>query len=172
MPIKLIIGLGNPGARYANTYHNAGLLFVQYFEKHREKLTSGYPTSHFTLLTSTVFMNESGSFVAAALRKRRLKPADLILVHDDSDIALGAYKLSFGRGAAGHKGAADVIRALGTNQFSRLRIGVRRDRRQGKAERFVLERIAAEDRAALVSAFSAAAAAVAQGNGAAATRRG
>ncbi len=156
MAVKLVIGLGNPGARYRNTYHNVGHLAIDYFESQKENLRS--QISNLQLIKTDCFMNESGAFVRAALRKRRLKPGELLLAHDDSDIALGSYKISFGRGAAGHRGVADVIAALGAADFSRLRIGVRRDRSQGKAERFVLRRITEPDRATLEAAFSAAAA--------------
>ncbi len=67
-------------------------------------------------------MNESGSAVARPLRT---SPSTLLLIHDDSDLPLGSYRLMFGRGAAGHHGVESVIKALGTKEFWRLRVGVR-----------------------------------------------
>lgn len=70
-------------------------------------------------------MNESGKFVKEALKKARVQPHELLVVHDDADIILGRYKISFGRNSAGHRGAQNVIDQLKTNQFCRLRIGIR-----------------------------------------------
>ncbi|MEK9180347.1 MAG: aminoacyl-tRNA hydrolase [Patescibacteria group bacterium] len=115
----LFIGLGNPGANYANTYHNAGFLFADHLSD-----VSGQ-VSNVAIIKSSTFMNASGEFVKKALKKHGLKPENLVLVHDDSDIELGNYKLSFGRNSAGHKGAGSAIKSLGTKNFWRLRIGIR-----------------------------------------------
>lgn len=146
--IKLILGLGNPGARYAKTYHNAGRLTVQALLK-----ISGAPeaelratpwfsyakTSDGILAESKVFMNHSGRAARAALKLFHLTPAELLVVQDDSDLALGKTKLVFGRGAAGHHGVESIIQELGSNQFWRLRIGTRA--RPGKAGEFALRRM-------------------------------
>ena len=144
--IKLIIGLGNPGEQYKNTYHNAGVLFIEY-------LKNALVASGQTLVASNAYMNESGSFVARELKKRGLKPEALLIAHDDSDIELGKFKLSFGRGAAGHKGAESVIKVLRTGDFWRLRIGIRpgagsgkRETKRPKAKEFVLKKITAAHR--------------------------
>ena len=120
--IKLVIGLGNPDSRYENTYHNVGFLFVDGLRKSNE-----LPKSQ--ILKSDAYMNLSGSFVARELKKRGLKPDELLVVHDDSDINLDKYKFSFGRGAAGHHGIESVIKALGTKNFWRLRLGIRQETR-------------------------------------------
>lgn len=85
--LKLIIGLGNPDKKYERTYHNAGFLFVDYLNK-RQMLNDEYQT-----LKSDVFMNQSGNFVKTALKKYsasngKIKPDELLIVHDDSDIEL------------------------------------------------------------------------------------
>ena len=114
---KLIIGLGNPSTgsgrvpdKYENTYHNVGHLFVDFLGKGTK---------------SDVFMNQSGKFVKEALKKHKIKPENLLVVHDDSDIELGCYKLSFGRNSAGHRGVQNIIDQLKTKNFWRLRIGIR-----------------------------------------------
>lgn len=162
--IKLIIGLGNPGRQYENTYHNAGYLFLEFLNKTYKSYWSN--RSYKSYRTDT-FMNESGRFINSILKKTNTKPENLLLVHDDSDIALGQYKLQFGRGAAGHKGVASVIKALKTEDFWRLRIGIRpispigligpispigRIRRL-KADEFVLKKISPAHRLILEKGF-------------------
>ena len=135
--VKLVIGIGNPGKEYEKTYHNVGFLFVDYLD--------GCQMSNVKcqMSKSDVFMNQSGDFVAGALKKYRVKPEEILIVHDDSDIELGKYKLSFGRGSAGHKGAESIIKSLGAKNFWRLRIGVRPQKSKQKAEKFVLKKITA-----------------------------
>ncbi len=108
--IKLIIGLGNPDPKYENTYHNVGRLFIDFWGKG---------------VKSEVFMNKSGEFVKEQVKKNKIKPENLLIVHDDSDIELGFYKLSFGRNSAGHRGVQNIIDQLKTKNFWRLRIGIR-----------------------------------------------
>lgn len=170
MSLKLIIGLGNPDKKYANTYHNVGILFINYLKN--TPVASGPDTKSgsrlpyqkeelrrrgYTLVASNVYMNESGRFVAQALKKHNVRPDELLVAHDDSDIALGSFKISFGRGAAGHKGAESVIRALKTKNFRRARIGIRPEEQDGgkrkKAEEFVLKRLSPKNRGVLEKVF-------------------
>lgn len=144
--IKIIIGLGNPGKEYENTYHNAGSLFVDYLKKYA-------PDAKFQILNSNAFMNEAGLFVRKSLKKYGVKPKNLLVAHDDSDIAFGKYKISFNRGAAGHKGVESVIANLGGEEFWRLRIGVRRAREKGQASAFVLKKIGKTEREILGKTF-------------------
>jgi len=146
---KLIIGLGNPDKKYANTYHNVGFLLADFLKPH-----TPYPIPY-TLLKSEVFMNQSGSFVLKALKQNNAKPDELLIIHDDSDIELGKYKLSFGRGAAGHHGVESIISALKTKNFWRLRIGVRspKETMRKKADEFVLKKISKADKALLEKTF-------------------
>ncbi len=146
--IKLIIGLGNPDKKYEKTYHNVGFLVVGYLDKKP-------PNSN--LLKSDVFMNQSGNFVKKALKKYGVKPEELMIVHDDADIELGKYKLSFARNSAGHKGAQSIIDSLGTKDFWRLRIGIGKKAglpRKAKAGDFVLKKITKSDWEILQKTFS------------------
>lgn len=147
--IKLIIGLGNPEKVYENTYHNAGALFVD-----RLKTTALFHKPD-QILKSGVFMNESGNFVKKETKKRNLPPSALLVAQDDSDITLGTYKMSFDSGAAGHKGTASIIKALETQKFWRLRIGIRpkSGKKRVKAEEFVLKQISAGDKKELAAVF-------------------
>lgn len=88
-------------------------------------------------------MNESGSFVLKALKKSDVKHAELLIIQDDSDIEIGKYKFSFGRGSAGHKGIESIIKSLKTKNFWRLRIGIAKPAaaKKIKAEELVLKKI-------------------------------
>ncbi len=109
---KVIIGLGNPDEEYAQTYHNIGHLFVDFFKQGNALKTDAY-------------MNESGKYVKEALKKHNAKPDQLLVAHDDADIEIGKYKISFARNAGGHRGVQNIIDQLKTNAFWRLRIGIR-----------------------------------------------
>lgn len=160
MNVRLIIGLGNPDPEYANTYHNIGFLAVDYLSKNP-------PISNYQLpiTKSDVYMNESGKFVAKEIKKAGAKPEELLVVHDDSDIELGKYKLSFGRGAAGHHGVESVQTTLKTKNFWRLRIGIRPAEKKSlpagrqapekrlKAGDFVLKKITPADKKILEKTF-------------------
>jgi PTH1 family peptidyl-tRNA hydrolase len=147
--VKLIIGLGNPDPEYGSTYHNVGHLFV-------EALIAARPKTERKMLTTDAYMNESGACVSRALKKYGLKPADLLVVQDDSDIPIGSYKISFGRNAGGHRGVQNVIDHLGTNGFWRLRVGIRpvSERRRQKAEDLVLKKISPADRKKIEAIFA------------------
>lgn len=150
--IKLIVSLGNPDKKYLNTYHNVGFLFLDSLVLENPDITLKYE-----LLKSEVFMNESGIFVEKILKKHGAKPEELLVVHDDSDLELGTYKLQFGRGAAGHHGVESVQQHLKTKNFWRLRIGVRpspAEAPRAKAGEFVLRKITAKDKSTLEKVFS------------------
>ena len=147
--IKLIIGLGNPDPEYHETYHNTGHLFIDYLK------SRGYPARpNFELLKTDVYMNQSGRYIKEALKKYKLQPEEILIVHDDADIPLGMFRLSFGRGSAGHQGVESIINALGTKNFWRLRPGIRKKR--GKAGEFILKPIGRKDYSLLKEAFMAA----------------
>ena len=150
---KLIIGLGNPDKKYLNTHHNVGLIFIKYL---KDQNPYSLP---YTLLASNTYMNESGKFVVKELKKSGAPPEALLIVHDDSDIELGKYKLSFGRGSAGHHGIESIQTTLKTKDFWRLRIGIRPINpigpvnRRPKAGDFVLKKISSENKKILEKVF-------------------
>ena len=144
--IKLIIGLGNPEIKYQNTYHNVGHQFINHV---KENLRA----TRYQSLTTDCSVNQSGLFIQKTLNYYHFNPENLLIVHDDSDITLGKYKFSFSRSSAGHKGINSVIQNLNTKDFWRLRIGIRPKEYRGKAEKFVLKKISAQNREVLKTTF-------------------
>ena len=154
MKTIIISGLGNPGKEYAKPRHNAGFLFTDYI---RSINRDNFPDWEFNkkingdisagkvdgkkiiLFKPQTFMNLSGTAVSAAKKYYKVKLEDIIVVHDEIDLPLGSFRFSVGSSAAGHKGAENIIDALGTKNFLRLRIGV--DNRGDKkipTEKYVL----------------------------------
>ncbi|OGG63565.1 hypothetical protein A3D66_02405 [Candidatus Kaiserbacteria bacterium RIFCSPHIGHO2_02_FULL_50_9] len=132
----IVIGLGNPGEEYARTRHNAGRIAVSQFrelesfeaftenKKYRSYIADGLiGKEKVLLLLPETFMNKSGLAAAAAVKSKKVAEK-LIVVHDDLDLPLGKFKISFGRSSGGHRGVESIIRALKTKDFVRLRIGV------------------------------------------------
>lgn len=154
---KIIVGTGNPGKEYERTYHNIGIAAVEKmsgmdsdkFKKPfsiRRGKSFGYFLNDGTVYVRPLtYMNESGRAVSAAAKYFDAKPENILVIHDDSDIETGKYKLDFGRGSAGHNGVRSIMEYLGTENFWRLRIGIRGEKK-GKAGDFVLDKITPEDR--------------------------
>jgi len=165
-PFKLIIALGNPGEEYDDTYHNAGFLALDRFmeqaadeKKIAWKQVKGtfkyFKNDDAIWAKPLVFMNDSGRAVQAALAYLKLPAEEMLVVHDDSDLAIGEYKLSFDHGSAGHNGVKSIIEHLGTQKFWRLRIGIRPDTvetRRAKAGEFVLRKINKENQGRILEA--------------------
>ncbi len=164
---KIIAGLGNPGKEYENTYHNAGFLAVDYFINKVKRLSLKtvkdkkfeYAKNGNAIFVKTLtYMNESGLPMKNSLKYFKAVPDELLVMHDDSDILLGEYKLSFERGSGGHKGIESIINHLKTNKFWRIRIGIRPPAKSGtprkKAVEFVLKKISPSHKRLLMSAFA------------------
>lgn len=139
--MKLVCGLGNPGARYARTRHNAGFMAVEAFalplgasfgERWNSRIARVSVDREDVLVQEPLtFMNLSGHAVSAAARFFRIAKEDVLIVHDDVDLPLGRLMLKFGGGDGGHKGIRSVIEQFGTRDFARLRVGVGRPATQG-----------------------------------------
>jgi len=147
--VKLIVGLGNPGARYENTKHNVGFLVLEAFAlKHQLSFSKGQgkaltsrghwspsgETISFLLAKPQTFMNLSGHSVQSLLSYYKILPSDFILIYDDLDLALGRIRLKKRGGAGGHRGVASVIQEIGTDQFIRIKIGIEKDPRINAAD--------------------------------------
>ena len=134
--IKAIVGLGNTGGEYQKTYHNVGNFVAE--ELKRLAMASGKDLEIYPLAG---FMNESGGPVTKWLKMNNLATDAVVVAHDDSDLLIGSYKLVRGGGSAGHKGIESLTAHFGTDDFWRLRIGVRDPAEQirKKAGEFVLE---------------------------------
>ena len=171
--MKLIVGLGNPGLRYAETRHNAGFLVVERFA---ERARIGLELERFHglfgsgkvagedvgLLLPGTFMNRSGEAVGAALELLSgLDPAaDLLVVFDDLDLPFGRLRMRRFGGAGGHRGVEDLVRVLGHGDFPRLRFGVGRPPEDVDPVDWVLSPFTPDQAAALSPALDAAATAV------------
>jgi PTH1 family peptidyl-tRNA hydrolase len=133
--LKLIVGLGNPGADYVRTRHNAGFWWVDALAAQQraswrrqgrdqaELARISVEGSELWLLKPTTFMNQSGAPVQAIAHFHRLPPAAVLVVHDDIDLPPGVVRFKEGGGHGGHNGVRDVMARIGAD-FMRLRIGV------------------------------------------------
>lgn len=152
---RLLIGLGNPEPDYALTYHNAGSFFVDLLAEGRKfKKADGFVYSKVggvILIKPLFFMNESGLAVKKALQYFKAKPEETLVIHDDSDLIMGEYKVSFGRGDAGHNGIRSIVEVCQTDTFPRLRLGIRKEvpGPRLKAGEFVLKEMNKKDIVAL-----------------------
>lgn len=159
-PLRLIVGLGNPGAQYADTRHNAGVWCVTRFaDQHAatfkdERKFFGKTATAFVngrelrLLVPTTYMNESGRAVAAIARFYKIEPEEMLIMHDELDLPIGVVRFKQGGGLAGHNGLRDISAALGGSQaFGRLRIGVGHPGDKTRVTGHVLGKASANDRA-------------------------
>jgi len=135
--MKLIVGLGNPGLGYARNRHNIGFMCLRHFAKtHGIKLDKKQGKarigrgeaagSEVVLARPQTFMNHSGEAVSRLADRLKLKPQDLIVIHDDLDLPLGRIRIGRGSGSGGHKGAGSIIHSLGGQDFVRVRVGIGR----------------------------------------------
>jgi PTH1 family peptidyl-tRNA hydrolase len=137
MPIRLIVGLGNPGAEYEQTRHNAGFWLVDNLANSlpnaRLQRESGFNAmvaktiiggNQLWLLEPQTYMNRSGQSVGAIARFYKIQPDEVLVVHDELDLPPGAAKLKKGGSSGGHNGLKDITSALGTQDYWRLRIGI------------------------------------------------
>ena len=154
----LVVGLGNPGPRYAATRHNAGamvadrlaeragVVFREKFEGLFAQLELGAERA--VLLKPLTYMNESGRSVRKAAEFFKIAPKDVLVVHDELDLPWQSLRLKVGGGSAGHKGISSVTAHLGTPDTMRLRIGIGRPPPafRGDGADFVLETFPLADR--------------------------
>ena len=157
--MKLIVGLGNPGAQYAETRHNIGFMVVERLaqEFHVSLKRKGHEGVYgvgrilgeeVTLLLPQTFMNRSGASVGSACQSLGVEPGDLIVVHDEIDLEPGCLRVKVGGGHAGHNGLRSISSVVG-NDFARLRVGVGRPPAGGDVAAYVLSRFSATERASL-----------------------
>lgn len=152
--MKLIVGLGNPGKKFAKTKHNLGFLVLNelrkkwkfekfnYEKKFLAKISEGkFNGQEIILAKPQTFMNNSGKSVKSLISNFKIQNSHLWIVHDDLDIPLGKIKISFGRGAGGHKGVQSIIYELKTGNFLRFRIGILpKNKNLKKIKNFVLKK--------------------------------
>ena len=160
--IKLIVGLGNPGDKYTDTRHNTGEWLIErlarrfnvslnpeikFFGKTARTLVNG---KEVRLLVPTTFMNLSGKAVGALASFYRIKPEEILVIHDELDLPPGIAKLKQGGGHGGHNGLKDIVAQLGNNNnFYRLRIGIGHPGHRDLVAGYVLNKPSPADRDAL-----------------------
>lgn len=132
--MKLIVGLGNPGAKYAQNRHNIGFMaldriaadhgFGPWKSKHQGSVSEGrFGSDRAVLLKPETYMNKSGDSVGAAMRFYKLEPGDVVVLHDEIDLAPGKVKWKIGGGHAGHNGLRSIHAHIGPD-YARVRLGV------------------------------------------------
>ncbi len=155
--MKLIIGLGNPGKKYQDTWHNVGFMAVDLIKNQYADLNLKFKTSKkfkaavaevtslnekIILAKPQTFMNNSGQAVKDLVNFYKIDLADLWIIHDEVDLPLGKIRVSQNASAAGHKGIQSVINQLASQQFVRFRIGIHSDRANAlPTEEYVLQKI-------------------------------
>ena len=155
--LKLIVGLGNPGAEHARTRHNAGFRFVDTLAE-KEGVRFGLESKLFGetarttiggepvwLLKPATYMNLSGKSVTAALRFWKIEPEQALLAHDDLDLPPGVARLKFDGGHGGQNGLRDTMQLLGHGRFHRLRIGIGHPGHKDRVTAWVLGRPGKDD---------------------------
>lgn len=164
--LRLVVGLGNPGAEHLGTRHNAGFWFVDALAQ-RESARFGIDTKlhgettrvviggePVWLLKPTTYMNKSGLSVSAALRYYKIDPSQMLVAHDDLDLPAGTARLKFDGGHGGQNGLRDLFAHVGHGKFHRLRVGIGHPGHRDRVLSWVLGRPGAKDEQAIIHAVS------------------
>jgi PTH1 family peptidyl-tRNA hydrolase len=163
--IRLFVGLGNPGAEYQATRHNAGFWWLEALadklgarlvpeRSYQGQVARVNPASGpVWLLQPMTYMNRSGVAVAALARFYKIAPEQILVVHDELDLQPGEAKLKFGGSAAGHNGLKDIHGMIGTQEFWRLRLGIGHPGVKAEVVDYVLRRPSLEHREAIAKAI-------------------
>lgn len=139
--IKLVYGIGNEEKKFENTKHNIGKEIIKYYFSQPESLKYSLfeKQQNLILATNLTYVNEAGKSLKELVEKFKLKPENILVIHDDADLIFPLFKVSFNVDSAGHKGIESIIRNLKSKSFWRFRIGI-----QGKkrvlAEKIVLKK--------------------------------
>jgi PTH1 family peptidyl-tRNA hydrolase len=159
VPIRLVVGLGNPGKEYERTRHNAGFWLVERFATQNQvalrkdakfqALVGRLDPAGAWLLLPQTFMNRSGSPVQMLAGFFKIKPEEILVAHDELDFEPGVARLKQGGGIAGHNGLRDISQRLASHDYWRLRLGVGRPPAGREGADYVLEKPAAEDKSAI-----------------------
>ena len=157
----LIIGLGNPGEEYADTYHNVGFRVLQHISEQQrvrlkercgpalisDKVILGGQAA--VLVAPQTYMNKSGSALPAVFQRFESTANEMIVVYDDLGLPLGKLRLRQKGSPGGHNGIKSIISTLGSDEFLRIRVGIKPDREVSDVRDFVLSRVAKSDRSLL-----------------------
>ena len=157
MQRTLIVGLGNPGKKYARTRHNVGTDAIELLAQRlsvslkvgrdRAQVAETRIGDHAVVLAvPTTWMNDSGEAVGPIARRYKILAANIIVIHDELDLEPGAVKLKMGGGLAGHNGLKSISQHMGTNDYMRVRIGVGKPSTKEQGADHVLSSIPATER--------------------------
>jgi PTH1 family peptidyl-tRNA hydrolase len=156
--MKLLVGLGNPGTEYEDTRHNAGFAWVEAVARELKvslqaertyfglAARANLPGGPVWLLEPMTYMNLSGKSVAALARFFKIQPEEILVAHDELDLAPGELKLKKGGGTGGHNGLKDMQAQLGSGEFWRLRLGIGHPGHRDAVAGYVLRRAPAPER--------------------------
>jgi len=168
----LVVGLGNPGEEYTDTYHNVGFRVLDRLAKQqnvrfRERCGPALMSSDVliglqraTLVMPLTYMNRSGTALPPVLERFQAGAQDLIVVYDDLALPLGKLRVRQKGSAGGHNGIKSIVSTLGSDEFLRVRVGIQPDREVGDVRDFVLSPVAKQDRPLLEQSEDLAARAV------------
>lgn len=155
--IRLIVGLGNPGADYVGTRHNAGFWLIDLlasdlglgfrFEKryNSEECKFKVENKDIYLLKPQTFMNRSGQAVAALARYFKIAPEQILVIHDELDLPPGTNRIKQAGGHGGHNGLRDIVNHLGSREFFRIRVGIGHPGDSSQVINYVLHKPSVED---------------------------
>lgn len=158
--MKLVVGLGNPGLEYSRTRHNVGYMFLDKYysdftlnKKFRAmELNTKVGDENVIFIKPITYMNSSGDALILYKNYYKVNDNDILIIHDDMDISLGDYKLSFNHGAGGHNGIKSIIKNLSSKEFYRLRIGISKNDKEMKD--YVLDKFSKKELNLLEDTFS------------------
>ena len=163
MAIRLVVGLGNPGKEYERTRHNAGFWLVERFaaksgivlrkDPKYQALVGRLPDNGAWLLMPQSFMNASGRAVQMLAGFFKVKPEEILVVHDELDFAPGTARVKQGGGIAGHNGLKDISQRIGSHDYWRLRLGVGRPASAPEMADYVLHKPSLEEKQAIDAAI-------------------
>jgi PTH1 family peptidyl-tRNA hydrolase len=162
--LRLLVGLGNPGAEHLRTRHNAGFWFIDALAQahgarfgmesklHGETAKITLDGQPLWLFKPTTYMNKSGIAIQAALRYWKIEPEEMLVAHDDLDLPAGAARLKFDGGHGGQNGLRDIMAHLGHGKFHRLRLGIGHPGDKDRVTSWVLGRAGVDDEKAIIDA--------------------
>jgi len=167
-PLRLIVGLGNPGAEHLRNRHNAGFWFLDAFamaldcrlgserKLHAETGRARLDGQELLLLKPTTYMNNSGRALVAAWNYYKIDPAETLIAHDELDLPPGTARLKFDGGHGGQNGLRDIFAHLGHGKFHRMRLGIGHPGHKDRVTPWVLGRPGVADEQAILGAVGAA----------------
>jgi PTH1 family peptidyl-tRNA hydrolase len=169
-PIRLIVGLGNPGSAYSGNRHNIGFMVIDRLIEHygvkvrkrcQSELAQVDPPGPLIFLQKPqTFMNCSGDAVKKFCRREKISPAEILVIYDDLDLKPGRLRIRFGGGAGGHNGIRSLTARMGTPDYGRLRLGIGRPASSAMVSDYVLQDFAQCEKELIDEVVAAAAEAV------------